>query len=197
MYPATFSQYDEEQAILAAFGGKTDGYFLDIGAYSPDTFSNTRALFLRGWKGVMIEPSPGPMLGLLKEYGKEPRIHLLQAAASTSETPLEMWITDDSVSTADAATFEKWKDQVAFFGKMRVLAVTWQQISLWYGGFDFVNIDAEGISVELFKAMIDHEQRPGCCCVEHDGRLVELAAIATTAGYRMTYANGTNAVFTR
>lgn len=39
--------------------------FLEIGAWDPITFSNTRALVELGWRGVMIEPSPGPFIELL------------------------------------------------------------------------------------------------------------------------------------
>jgi hypothetical protein len=70
-----YSQFDEQDAILAAFGlqpwqtnlspGNTDGRFLDLGAWDPITFSNTRALVELGWSGVMIEPSPGPFLELM------------------------------------------------------------------------------------------------------------------------------------
>jgi hypothetical protein len=61
-----YSQYKEEEAILATFPDKTDGRFLDIGCWDPITFSNTRALVERGWSGVMIEPAPGPFLELLR-----------------------------------------------------------------------------------------------------------------------------------
>lgn len=61
-----FSQFQEEAAILTAFEGKTVGRFLEIGAWDPITFSNTRALVELGWSGVMIEPSPGPFLELLR-----------------------------------------------------------------------------------------------------------------------------------
>jgi hypothetical protein len=37
--------------------------------------------------------------------------------------------------------------------------------------------------------------KPPCCCVEHDGRLAELAQEATAVGYKLIYSNGTNAVF--
>lgn len=65
----SYSQYEEEQHILKALGGRV-GTFMDIGAYHPMTFSNTRALFERGWSGVMVEPSPGPFMNLLMACSK-------------------------------------------------------------------------------------------------------------------------------
>jgi FkbM family methyltransferase len=61
-----YSQFAEQDAILAAVGGGEPLNFLDIGCWDPITFSNTRALFELGWSGVMIEPSPGPFVELLR-----------------------------------------------------------------------------------------------------------------------------------
>jgi hypothetical protein len=199
VYPETHSQYDEDQAIAAHFARwhmehEITKRFLDIGAWDPICFSNTRALFERGWSGVMIEPSPTAMLSLLKEYGNEPRITIVQAAASVENVPQRMWMTADAVSTSDPASYEKNKRDGGFFGQATVMPITWEMINNLYGGFDFVNIDTEGVSVDLFHSMLISGAKPSCTCVEHDGRLTELAAAATKVGYKMTYANGTNAV---
>lgn len=197
MWDKTYSQYDEELAILAYFGPKHDGKFLDIGAWDPKCFSNTRALYERGWFGIMIEPSPTALLALLKEYGNDDHVRVLQAAVLFEQLGyLRMHMTADSVSTADPASYEKWKDTAAFQGDLLVRVITWPEINTLFGGFDFVNIDAEGISVDLFHAMLASGAKPSCCCVEHDGRMTELAAAATAVGYRAVYVNGTNAVFT-
>ena len=197
MYPETFSQFDEQQAILAHFGEKKDGRFLDIGAWDPICFSNTRALYMRGWSGVCIEPSPTPVLSLLKEYGAGHRVEIVQAAVTLEDGLLKGFMaSDDSVSSADAAHLAKWKGHAKFLGKMTVRTITWPQINNWFGGFDFVNLDAEGISVDLFHAMLASGVKPSCVCVEHDDRMGELAAAATKVGYKLVYSNGTNAVFT-
>lgn len=60
-----YSQYFEEQYILAALEGEP-GRFLDIGGYHPTDKSNTRALVELGWTGVIVEPSPGPFINLLR-----------------------------------------------------------------------------------------------------------------------------------
>lgn len=65
-----FSQNNEEQYILEYFKGQESQInFLEIGAYSPFTFSNTRALVELGHKGVYVEPSPKCFAEFAKEYG--------------------------------------------------------------------------------------------------------------------------------
>lgn len=45
------SQRSEDHFILEYFKDNDSGVFLDVGAYHPETFSNTRALFDKGWGG--------------------------------------------------------------------------------------------------------------------------------------------------
>lgn len=63
-----YSQSGEQAVILEAVGPgpHRDARFIDIGCWDPITFSNTRALYELGWTGVMIEPSPGPFIELLR-----------------------------------------------------------------------------------------------------------------------------------
>jgi len=40
------------------FYDKTDGHYMDIGAYDPILFSNTIYFYGRGWKGLNFEANP-------------------------------------------------------------------------------------------------------------------------------------------
>jgi FkbM family methyltransferase len=40
------------------FEGKTNGFYVDIGAHHPRRFSNTHLFYKRGWSGINIEPNP-------------------------------------------------------------------------------------------------------------------------------------------
>lgn len=206
MYPATFSQYDEEQAInlyfeqRAANRGTTlenlapECRFLDIGAYDAKVFSNVRKLYERGWSGFLIEPSPMHVPALVKEYAHS-RVQVIQAAMGIEPVLMPIEITGDMVSTADPETRKKHDADGGYFGQMLVVPLTWPQINNWLGGFQFVDIDAEGLSVDLFHSMLNSGARPECVCVEYDNRLAELAVRASKEGYKMLHTNDTNAVF--
>ena len=192
-----WSQSGEQAAILAAFEGAPPGRFLDVGAYHPTCFSNTRALFEMGWSGLMIEPSPGPRQALLKEYGNEPRITILSAAMAIEPGFIPLHVTDDAVSTSSEAQHEQWREAGGYYGKLCVPTITWEQIGNQFGGFDMVNIDAEGTSADLFLRMLQLNRKPHCVCCEYDNRLPELCSAATRSGYRLTSSNGTNAIYVR
>ena len=191
-----YSQYLEETAILAAFP-ESHGRLLDIGAYHPTDKSNSRALYERGWSCVMIEPAPGPMHALLKEYGNEPRITLIQAAVAHEAGIVPMWISDDAVSTTEDSQHEVWKDAGGYFGRLYVPTITLEQISNQFGGADFINLDVEGRSVDLFLRACALGWEPRAWCVEHDNRLAELLSMATEKGYMATMTNACNVVLVK
>lgn len=198
-----YSQSGEQKYILDALLGVDGGRFLDIGAFNPEVFSNTRALFELGWNGVMFEPSPGPSLALVKAYGFEQRITLVQAAVGFETGLLRLMVTDDAVSTSKEKGYELWNRATQFHGELLVPQVTLEQIYTQFGAFDFVNIDAEGMSCDLFVRAIELQWRPQVWCVELDeapdgkDRLREVQAIAGGADYRTEYVNDGNIILVK
>jgi FkbM family methyltransferase len=180
-----------------------DAKFLDVGAYHPFLNSNTRALYELGWSGVMCEPSPKPFAALEAEYKDDPRITLLNKAVWLDNAPFEMWLSDSQMSTADEATFQKWRATEKYRLKQRVETIWLDDLYKDYGPFDFVNIDAEGLSYQLFIhgiARLPENWLPHCICVEFDSdkNLLEILKRATgELGYACTYASGENVVLVK
>jgi hypothetical protein len=221
----SYSQQDEERFILGAFADypriltEDTGAprFLDIGAWHPTIFSNTRALFEMGWSGVIIEPSPGPFINLMRacvqcgdvpaevhvevdgkmpvppmncskcggsRYGDSERLTLILAGVGLEPGFVRMQATHDALSTSSDREYDKWKQVGGFYGHFQCPLITLEQIANQYGGFDFINIDAEGVSCDLFLKALGLGWRPRCWCVELDhGREHEVALAATNAGY--------------
>ena len=184
-----YSQYGEEAAIAAATGGLPAEWrrFLDIGAWEPKTFSNSRALYESGWSGVVIDPSPSAILKQVEEYGNEPRVEIVSLAVGCVPggygSILPIQITDDCLSSMDVESVQKWSESGAKFnGRIFVQVVPITDILMRFGmGFGFCNIDVEGQSVDVFYEALKADFRPACYCVEHDGRMAELCAAATEA----------------
>jgi FkbM family methyltransferase len=192
-----YSQQTEQTVILAAVGLRV-GRFLDIGAWNPTDKSNTRALFERGWSGVMMEPSPGPLKNLLLEYGYQSRVQIVSAAAAvTNEGVIRMRVSDDAVSTTEEAEYNKWKEKTPFLGTLVVPVLSVRDIILSFGAFEFISIDTEGTSVDLFREFLRLRQVPACYCVEYNNRKTEAIAAASAAGYNVALENDTNLVFAR
>ena len=188
-----YSQFGEQRHILDALSVIDNGRFLDIGAFHPTDKSNTRALFEMGWSGVMVEPSPGPMLSLLTEYGNEPRIQLILALACPGAMSMQrLHASDAGVATAVEAEYDRWKDRVPFQGSVMVPGIGIPAL-LRLGPFAFVSIDAEGMSIPLLAAIIEYGHLPQCICVEHNAREREAASIYAPF-YRLVYRNMENLI---
>lgn len=56
-----FSQSGEDMILNSFFGDKSKGFYVDIGANHPTRFSNTHHFYLKGWRGLNIDPIPGAM----------------------------------------------------------------------------------------------------------------------------------------
>jgi len=56
-----------------------DGFFVEFGAWDGIVGSNTRKLFQRGWRGVLIEPEEKRFTGLQENYGNEARVSILKS----------------------------------------------------------------------------------------------------------------------
>lgn len=191
-----YSQQQEEVHILETLKDIDKGLFLDIGAWNAKTFSNTRALYEKGWSGTLVEPSPGPLRGLLEEYGNEERIRIVSGAAVGALPGLtQMWISDDALSTSEEPEYEKWKPHATFIGRLWVpnIPLRWL-INDDRGAFDFVSIDTEGTSVDLALEMIrTRNDMPLCISVEHNNRINELM-VGAAPFYNMVHANDTNVI---
>lgn len=198
-----YSQTGEQAAILEALGYDGEptscrGRFLDIGAWNPVALSNTRALWELGWSGVFIEPSPGPLRNLVKEYGNYPdRAMVIGGAVTVEGNLISLEVTDDAVSAPHGSLeHATWREKGGYYGTLHAPSICLAYLFARLGGdFDMVSIDTEGTSVDLFAEMIRIGPRPRCVVVEHNDRIVELNQFAQAAAYRQVLLNGNNAVF--
>lgn len=58
--PLSRSQHGQDVVLFHhVFGGRASGFFVDIGAFDGETFSNSWLLEQAGWTGLCVEPNPG------------------------------------------------------------------------------------------------------------------------------------------
>lgn len=101
-----FSQEGEDLFLLRALGDAGPGFFVDVGAHHPTRFSNTYALYLRGWRGLNIDATPGSMEAF---RGLRPEDINVEAAVSDSAAPLRFHMfREPALNTFDAALAETY-----------------------------------------------------------------------------------------
>jgi hypothetical protein len=75
-----FSQNGEQPIILDFFDSHPGArhYCVDAGAFDGVTGSNSRALFLQGWSGVLVEPDPRTFARLASLYADRPDVRCVR-----------------------------------------------------------------------------------------------------------------------
>lgn len=202
-----YSQNGEQEIILQYFGDFV-GRFLEIGACDGLLVSNTLALVERGWSGLMVEPSPRAFIALRDRHGSNPKLTLVHAAAGGDYGLVKFWeeSTIGGYSTTEQANRVKWRHLVAFAPPFYVPMIPVSSLLHNFPGpIDFLSIDTEGTSVDIFLAfpfgggLVErfggNEPKPRAICVEHDGRIDECLRHAQSWGYQEVSRNAENLVF--
>jgi FkbM family methyltransferase len=150
-----YSQNNEEEIIVKFFKGSSTGTFLDIGAYNPFKFSNTRALYEKGFKGVFVEPSPTLKPAFEKAYGQDEKIQLLPLCIGAKNGVVDFYnACGDAVSTTIKEETVRWEKGLGV--KFELLQVEMVDVPTlinrcMYRTFDFINIDTEGNVFEILE----------------------------------------------
>ena len=195
-----YSQNDEERVILEYFDGKTDGRFVDVGAWSGATFSNVWALMELGWSGVMVEPSPRAFADLItntKPFAE--RVTLYNVALNVTGGLMPFYDSSgDAISSLSAAHREKWEKSV---DQMRPIVINALSAAAFWNGLEhqaeFINLDVEGLNLELFTALPWHWDQLKMICVEHDRQYDQMINHAAALGFGAHYQTKENLILVR
>lgn len=188
-----YSQFGEEEIVLDFFSKRpTDGkrHFLDIGAHDGISCSNSKRLAELGWSGACVEPSPLAFAKLLQVHIGNPNIDLVNVGMVPDETRLLKFYESGGlfVGTFDDKHRDEWEGrQHVHYKPIYVVGCTFEMLfDALPGSYHFISIDVEGTNVELFKALTDCGlARIGAelICVEHQGRIDEIVAVAVVQGF--------------
>lgn len=198
-----YSQNNEQEIILDQVNklGIANGKFLDVGAFHPKVFSNTRALYENGWTGVIVEPSPICFNEFKREYEFDPKMTLLNLAiAESNEEVIDFYESNgDAVSTTEISHKEKWEQTPGVnFNKIQVPVMTMSGFIVRHGlDADLISIDVESKNIELFNNIINilDNTKIKVFCIEHDGHFDYMISKMAELSFRCVLKNNENLIF--
>lgn len=167
-----YSQNNEQEVILGYFGNNYAGTFLDLGCNDGVTFSNTRALGLRGWSGTLVDASEKAYKLAKAVYKDNDSVEVINVAIAPYkgfvkfyESGTHLGGQDVSlVSTIIESEKQRWvKEQ---FTEVQVPCDTVKAI-INGRTFDFINIDIEGMDFDVLTQIDLTDVK--CVCVEYNG----------------------------
>jgi FkbM family methyltransferase len=199
-----FTQNDEESHILNYFGDHV-GTFLSLGENDGETFSNVRALALKGWKGVMVEPSPKAFEKLKALYDGNPGFYIYPFAIASHNGKAMLNESGPLINSRDVAlvsTFHesemsRFKTSVTYT-PVEVKTFRWKTFlnRIPIKKFDFVSCDCEGQDLDILSQMDLKDTR--CICLEWNGKEdLKKEFERHLSGFNLIYTSGENVLYAR
>ena len=149
----SFSQEGEDAVLQTIFAGKNNGFFVDVGAHHPYQISNTFALYLKGWRGINIEPNP-ELFELFKMRSEDINLNV---GVSETVGKLPYYMMDRPACNTFSEHHMKIHENMGFALKeikeIEVLPLS-EILDQHLGSntIDYMNIDAECFEIQILKS---------------------------------------------
>lgn len=140
----SYAQNFEDVILNRAFGDRTEGFYIDVGAWDPVVDSVTKHFYDLGWSGINVEPAIEPFAALLTQRPRD--LNLKVALGDRSETRDFCEVMDSGLSTLNTDVLPDLSkygfEHVVRSVEMTTLGDLCQ--SHVDGPIDFIKIDVEG-----------------------------------------------------
>lgn len=166
----SFSQEGEDRILERIFEAKINGFYIDIGCNHPRRFSNTYLFYLKGWSGICIDPNAD----FIHKYSKvRSRDTFINVGVSDVESELEFFkYNDDALNTFDRELTE-WRLKNTPYKLIETKSIKVLPLSIVLtqtkvpSVVDFMNIDVEGLDLNVLRSNDWTRVRPKIILVEN------------------------------
>jgi FkbM family methyltransferase len=211
---------DRQMAELAPlyerwFGSRTDGWFVEVGAFDGETMSHTAGLADIGWRGLYVEPVPGYAALCRRRHARNPRVLVAECAVGAAAGTVELQVRGllSGIAPGQQRAFDA-ADWAAPFPRERRIEVP--QLTLdavleaasVTPSFELLVVDVEGYEAAVFDGFDIARWRPTMMIVElcdgghdYDGfpdlprGHAAVRAHLLAAGYAAVHVDSVNTVF--
>lgn len=202
----SYSQNGEDIILQALFRSKPTGFYVDIGAHHPKRYSNTHKLYKQGWHGINIDANPTSMIFF--QYFRRRDINLCLGVGPNDSTLDYHQFSEPAVNTFSIEDAEKQKQKKwnTYLGSKKIPVKTINSILSDHLSpnttIDLLNIDIEGLDLEVLKSLNLSKYRPNTIVIEDHQfnadrpQNSEIHNFLTKAGYRLHSVLGFSLVFT-
>src|SRR5487761_2561484 len=163
----SYAQNAEDVILARALASTSNGFYVDVGAASPNEATVTRHFYEAGWSGINIEPLP-EWASELRQF--RPRDINLEVASAASDGEFTFFRVreDPALSTMDLEIADEHRRAGLHVDELRIAVRTLnaileeQQVPV----IDFLKIDVEGAELEVLRGLDLNRWRPRVIVVE-------------------------------
>jgi FkbM family methyltransferase len=167
---SSFSQEGEDLILSRFFELKSNGFYVDVGAYHPIRFSNTYKFYLMGWRGINIDAMPGSMR--IFDEIRPDDINLEIPISDNTETLTYYIFNEPALNTFSPSEASK-KDDLGNFKIVRKEQLSTQRLDTILDEhlpkdrhIDFLTIDVEGLDFKVLKSNNWDKYKPDIVLLE-------------------------------
>lgn len=169
-YNISFSKTGDDIQLMKLINNSMPGAYVDIGSWHPVKASNTYYFYVRGWKGISIDPNP-ELQTLYKQL--RPNDNFINAGIGISTTSLEYFMLEESsMNTFSQDFIVKHQLESKIIKQISVPLYSLEEILDKNLGkndrLDFFDIDVEGLDLDVLKSNDWNKYRPKVIVIETD-----------------------------
>tara|TARA_Y100001968_G_C19146498_1_gene614062 strand:+ start:175 stop:768 length:594 start_codon:yes stop_codon:yes gene_type:complete len=147
---------------------KNSGMYIDVGCYDPIQYSNTYLLYLRGWRGIAIDPNPR-----FKKKWKKHRPNDLFINEGISNHEQDLYLAEHNLYPAmnklcnsDIITQVDKSNGFNVSQKIETRKLDTLINDNNIDSFDLLSIDCEGMDLDALKSINLSNHSPSVICIE-------------------------------
>jgi FkbM family methyltransferase len=171
-FNVSFSKSGDDIQLYKLINSNSSGVYVDIGCWQPIKASNTYFFYLRGWKGLCIDPNP-ELKTLYEKF--RPTDDFINCAVGEDLKNFKYYMLEEHYSSMNTLDFEFIKKHnlegeikniidIPTFSLKTILDAKIKKEDR----LDFFDIDVEGFDVEVLKSNDWEKYRPKIVVVETD-----------------------------
>jgi FkbM family methyltransferase len=166
--PESHAQFGEDHILEEIFGGRANGYCVEVGANDGRTGSASYLFEQRGWECLLVEPIPA----LVEEIREHRSCRVVNCAASSREGEASFFIAEqvEALSTLDLTPRRlAWIEQAGGGVKEITVRTATLDSLLTEAGFpevQFVTIDVEGHELAVLEGFTLEVYKPRIVIIE-------------------------------
>ncbi|MCS6928063.1 MAG: FkbM family methyltransferase [Saprospiraceae bacterium] len=185
-YRRSYAQDGEDMVFLSFYEGAKGykGFYVDVGAHHPVRFSNTMALYQRGWRGINIDPTPGSMLPF--RWLRPRDINLEIAIGKNSGKATFFCFNEPALNTFDEETARLHLQNSRYYIKKTIevtiepLCAVLQKYLPANQTIDLLTIDVEGLDLQVLQSNDWSKYSPSFVMVEDINFSIENCNLSET-----------------
>ena len=176
----SYSRSGEDLIIEEFFRNKMSGFYVDIGAYHPIDHSNSYKYYLKGWRGINIDPSIETIDSFNKVRPEDVNLNIAIGEARGSGSYF-IFKNDASMNTISENFYKESevKHSLLLQEKREVKIDRLENVLKEYkpptSKIDFLSVDVEGSDLQVLQSNNWDIYRPQVLCVEVDADIFRIS----------------------